>query len=144
MPVRRFVVGSAVLGAWIMDLFSMSFAGRLGVVSKESKLLNSDRMGTQTSTGDSVDARGARATRPSENTRAPRPLSVRIGGQNLSIRTTHDANFVESLAGHIDQKVAELQKMAPSASLSKLLMLASMTVARSEERRVGKECRSRW
>lgn len=107
----------------------MDFAGRLGVVSKGSKFSNTGRMGTQTSTGDSADARGARATRSADNTRTPRPLSVRIGGQNLSIRTTHDAHFVESLAGHIDQKVADLQKMAPSASLSKLLMLASMTVA---------------
>ncbi|WP_239497583.1 cell division protein ZapA [Bradymonas sediminis] len=107
----------------------MDFAGRLGVVSKGSKVSNIDRMGTQTSSDDSVDARASRTTRGVERAPVPRSHNVRIGGQRLSIRTTHEAAFVESLADHIDQKVSELQKMAPSAPLSKLLMLASMTVA---------------
>ena len=83
------------------------------MASRESKTSTISQVGTQTS------------SEASES----KPVSVEIRGQRLSIRSNHDPEFVHSLATHIDQKVAELQQAAPAVSLSKLLMLASMTVA---------------
>jgi cell division protein ZapA len=74
-------------------------------------------------------------TQTSPNARESKPdaeskrVGVEIRGQRLTIRSNHDPEFVQRLASHIDGKVAELQKAAPAVSLSKLLMLASMTVA---------------
>lgn len=81
--------------------------------SRESKTSTVERVGTQTSPASSDS----------------KPVSVEIRGQRLSVRSNHDPEFVQRLADHIDQKVGELQQMAPAVSLSKLLMLASMTVA---------------
>ncbi len=83
------------------------------MASRESNTSTVERVGTQTTS----------TTGPSK------PVSVEIRGQRLSVRSNHDPAFVQRLADHIDQKVGELQKMAPSVPLSKLLMLASMTVA---------------
>lgn len=83
------------------------------MASRESKTSTINRVGTQTSS----------------EAQESKPVSVEIRGQRLSIRSNHDPAFVRSLADHIDAKVAELQKAAPAVSLSKLLMLASMTVA---------------
>lgn len=83
------------------------------MASRESKTSTMNRVGTQTTSA----------------AQESKPVSVEIRGQRLSIRSNHDPAFVESLAEHIDGKVAELQKAAPAVSLSKLLMLASMTVA---------------
>ncbi len=83
------------------------------MASRESKTSTMNRVGTQTSSGAAES----------------KPVSVEIRGQRLSIRSNHDPAFVQSLADHIDEKVAELQRAAPTVSLSKLLMLASMTVA---------------
>jgi cell division protein ZapA (FtsZ GTPase activity inhibitor) len=47
----------------------------------------------------------------------------------LNVRSDHDPEFVRELADHIDNIVAEIQENAPAVPLSKLLMLASMTVA---------------
>lgn len=70
----------------------------------------------------------SRAQSPGDSRKA-RPVDVQIRGQRLAIRTDHDPEFVRRLAAHIDEKVARLQENAPSVPLSKLLMLASMTVA---------------
>lgn len=69
------------------------------------------------------------ATSSPTNTSTSETISVEIRGQTLSVRSDHDPEFVRRLAGHIDEKVAEIQENAPSVPLSKLLMLASMTVA---------------
>ena len=63
------------------------------------------------------------------NTRPKESVSVDIRGKRLSIRTNHDPEFVQELAGYIDQKLQALQRAAPSAPFEKLLMLVSMTVA---------------
>jgi cell division protein ZapA len=76
-------------------------------------------VGTQNSPDTAVSKSGQKSKR----------VGVEIRGQRLSIRSNHDPEFVQRLASHIDGKVAELQKAAPAVSLSKLLMLASMTVA---------------
>lgn len=99
------------------------------MTSQESKVPQTVQRRIQTAADVTGTTPAARATVGGQKPRASRPVSVQIGGQTLSIRTTHDAEFVERLAAHIDGKVAELQQAAPTASLSKLLMLASMTVA---------------
>lgn len=68
-------------------------------------------------------------TETSSQTPEARKIDVHIRGQKLTVRSDRDPEFVEALADHVDQKVASLQKAAPAAPLSKLLMLASMTVA---------------
>lgn len=83
------------------------------MASRGSKASQASRVGTQTSS----------------EQRSSKAVNVEIRGQRLSVRTDHDPAFVRELAEHIDQKVATLQKAAPAVSLSKLLMLASMTVA---------------
>ena len=65
----------------------------------------------------------------SRTTTSSETVSVEIRGQKLNVRSDHDPDFVRQLASHIDQKVAEIQENAPTVPLSKLLMLASMTVA---------------
>jgi cell division protein ZapA len=65
----------------------------------------------------------------SRKKKSPEAVNVEIRGQKLSVRSDHDPEFVRRLAEHIDQKVAEIQQNAPTVPLSKLLMLASMTVA---------------
>lgn len=95
------------------------------MASNESKV---SQIGRQAS-GGAVSSQAVEARTAAPRARKAQPISVKIGGQTLSIRTTHQADFVQALAGHIDEKVAELNQMAPSASFPKLLMLASMTVA---------------
>ena len=56
-------------------------------------------------------------------------VSVEIRGKRLSIKTSHDPEFVQQLARYVDNKVRSLQMAAPSAPFDKLLMLASMNVA---------------
>ena len=77
-----------------------------------------------------------RATRTS-STRGPgqgRPrrrtdrVEVEIRGKRLSVRTDHDPQRVHEMADYLDEKVRQLQAMAPSAPFDKLLMLASLTV----------------
>lgn len=57
------------------------------------------------------------------------PVTVEIQGQRLSIRSDREPSFVHGLADYVDEKVEALQKAAPTASMDKLLMLASLTVA---------------
>ena len=78
--------------------------------------------GSRSSNVDNVDT----ATSSKET---PQKVDVKIRGQKLSVRSDRDPEFVQKLADHIDEKVSELQKGAPTVPLSKLLMLASMTVA---------------
>lgn len=84
-------------------------------------------MASHGSRGSNLDkvttATSSRAKKSSE------AVSVEIRGQKLSVKSDHDPEFVRQLAEHIDSKVAEIQKNARSVPLSKLLMLASMTVA---------------
>ncbi|MGM0558444.1 MAG: cell division protein ZapA [Myxococcota bacterium] len=61
--------------------------------------------------------------------KSPEAVNVEIRGQKLSVKSDHDPEFVRRLASHIDEKVAAIQQNAPTVPLSKLLMLASMTVA---------------
>ena len=68
-------------------------------------------------------------TSTSARSEGPKAVSVEIRGQQLSVRSNHNPEFVRKLAEHIDQKVEQLQQAAPAAPFSKLLMLASMTVA---------------
>lgn len=70
-------------------------------------------------------------------------VSVHIRGQKLSIKSDRDPRHVNELAAYVDQKVGVLQDAAPSVSLDKLLMLASMNVAEElfEARRKNEELR---
>lgn len=99
------------------------------MTSQESRVPQTVQRGIQTAADATETSPVARVSTGGQKQRAPRPVSVQIGGQTLSIRTNHDTEFVEQLADHIDRKVAELQQAAPTAPISKLLMLASMTVA---------------
>lgn len=65
----------------------------------------------------------------SRTTTSSETVSVEIRGQKLNVRSNHDPDFVRQLASHIDHKVADIQENAPTVPLSKLLILASMTVA---------------
>jgi cell division protein ZapA (FtsZ GTPase activity inhibitor) len=56
-------------------------------------------------------------------------VSIEIRGKRLSIRTDHDPEYVRELSRYVDDKIKELQMMAPSAPFEKLLMLASLTLA---------------
>lgn len=57
------------------------------------------------------------------------PVTVDIRGQRLTIRSDRNNAFVTELAKYFDNKVAELQHAAPTATFDKLLMLAGMNVA---------------
>ena len=57
------------------------------------------------------------------------PVTVDIRGQRLTIRSDRNHAFVGELAKYFDEKVAELQQAAPTATFDKLLMLAGMNVA---------------
>ncbi len=81
-------------------------------------------------------------TADSSNSRSG-SVSVHIRGQKLSIKSDRDPKHVNELAAYVDQKVGVLQDAAPSVSLDKLLMLASMNVAEElfEARRKSEELR---
>ncbi len=83
------------------------------MASRDSQTSTVNRVGTQTTS----------------TTSKAKAVSVEIRGQKLSVKSDRDPEFVRQLAAHIDKKVATLQKAAPAVPLSKLLMLASMTVA---------------
>lgn len=57
------------------------------------------------------------------------PVTVDIRGQRLTIRSDRNRDFVIELARYFDDKVAELQAAAPTATFDKLLILAGMNVA---------------
>ena len=69
------------------------------------------------------------STQSKEANRTAGAVSVDIRGKKLSIKTSHDPEFVQQLARYVDNKVRSLQMAAPSAPFDKLLMLASMNVA---------------
>lgn len=69
------------------------------------------------------------ATQTRVSTRQKESVSIDISGKRLSIRTNHDPEFVQELAGYIEQKLQALQRAAPTAPFDKLMMLVSMTVA---------------
>lgn len=83
------------------------------MTSRDSEASTAGRVGTETS----------------QKPKRARSIQVNIRGQKLSVRSDREPEFVQKLADHIDEKVAALQQAAPAAPLSKLLMLASMTVA---------------
>lgn len=56
-------------------------------------------------------------------------VSVQIGGQKLSVKSDKDPQLVADIAAYVDDKVGSIREMAPSVSMDKLLILASMTVA---------------
>jgi cell division protein ZapA (FtsZ GTPase activity inhibitor) len=56
------------------------------------------------------------------------PVSIEIAGIPLSIRSDKDPEQVHALAAYLNDKVATIQALAPSAPFEKLLMLASLTV----------------
>lgn len=67
--------------------------------------------------------------RPEQSRRKAGTVSVEISGKRLSIRTDHDPIFVQQLARYVDDKLGQLQSMAPSAPFEKLMLLASLTLA---------------
>ena len=79
--------------------------------------------------GTKATQRSTSTTQTQEATRPAAPVSVDIRGKRLSIKTSHDPEFVQQLARYVDNKVRSLQMAAPSAPFDKLLMLASMNVA---------------
>lgn len=77
------------------------------------------------------NARGGTATTQDrrQSRRQPGTVNIEIRGKRLALRTDHDPVFVHQLASYVDQKLANLQSMAPSAPFEKLMMLASLTLA---------------
>lgn len=55
-------------------------------------------------------------------------VNVEIRGKRLAIRTDRDPSYVHQIAGYYDAKLRDLQALAPTATLDKLMMLAGLTL----------------
>jgi cell division protein ZapA len=72
-------------------------------------------------------------------------VQVQILGQQLPLRTEADPKYAIELAEFVDQKMREVTKMLPVASVSKVAILASLNIAdelfkeRANKQRTGSD-----
>jgi len=64
-------------------------------------------------------------TKPSD----AKSVAVEIRGQKFSVKSDKDPAHVERLAKLVDQKAAEIQAVAPTVPMDRLMMLVGMTIA---------------
>ena len=62
-------------------------------------------------------------------------VTINVAGQELRLSADDSEAYIRKIAGYVNDKVDEVQRSYPNLSTAN---------CRSEERRVGKECRSRW
>jgi cell division protein ZapA len=76
---------------------------------------------------------------------AKRPVVVTIGGQRYTVRSDADETYVRTLAGYVDERIAEMQQGARSVPTQKLAVLAAMNIADDllQQRRAMTELRAR-
>ena len=76
-------------------------------------------------------------------------VQVQIMGQQYSIRDEADQSYILDVAQYVDQKMRDLTKMLPVASMSKVAILASLQIAdelfkeRAIKERVGTDVNGR-
>ena len=76
-------------------------------------------------------------------------VQVQIMGQQYSIRDESDQAYILDVAQYVDQKMRDLTKMLPVASMSKVAILASLQIAdelfkeRANKERVGTDVNGR-
>lgn len=93
-----------------------------------SRRTDAARQSARQTTESAPQARQQGALRPPPRKQMD-TVSIEIRGKRLSIRTDHDPEYVRELSRYVDDKLRELQMMAPSAPFEKLMMLASLTLA---------------
>ena len=76
----------------------------------------------------SVEAQTSQTT-TTEPTGGGSSINVSVGGLKLSLKSDKDPRVVADIAAYVDEKVAAVREAAPSVSLEKAMMLASLTVA---------------
>ena len=76
-------------------------------------------------------------------------VQVQILGQQLPLRTEADPKYAIELAEFVDEKMREVTKMLPVASVSKVAILASLNIAdelfkeRANKQRTGNDFQDR-
>ena len=58
-----------------------------------------------------------------------RSVAVQIFGQKLTLRSDADASYVHSLAGLVDEKMREVQRVAKAQGPQAIAMLAALQLA---------------
>jgi cell division protein ZapA len=59
----------------------------------------------------------------------PQVVSVEIRGQRYPIRSTLDANYVNSLAAYVDERMRAASESTPSGDSLRLAVLAALNIA---------------
>ncbi len=59
----------------------------------------------------------------------PQVVSVEIRGQRYPIRSTLDANYVNSLASYVDERMRAASESTPSGDSLRLAVLAALNIA---------------
>ena len=73
--------------------------------------------------------RGRVATVTSETHGVVRSVTLNVAGQRITVRTDHDADYLNSLANDVNGIVDALRQAAPGAGLPQLMALTAMQLA---------------
>ena len=60
---------------------------------------------------------------------AKRPVVVHVGGQRYIVRSDAEEVYIRALAGHVDERIQEVQRSSKPVSPQSLVVLAALNIA---------------